>query len=40
MISYSGDSAMFELLLGENLSGRKEFIAEEGYKYLDMTDIS
>ncbi|MCI8704175.1 MAG: DNA topoisomerase [Anaerotignum sp.] len=31
---------MFELLLGENLSGRKEFIAEEGYKYLDMTDIS
>ena len=32
--------AMFELLLGENLSGRKEFIAEEGYRYLDMTDIS
>ena len=32
--------AMFELLLGENLSGRKEFIAEEGYKYLDLTDIS
>ena len=31
---------MFELLLGENLSGRKEFIAEEGYNYLDMTDIS
>ena len=31
---------MFELLLGENLAGRKEFIAEEGYKYLDLTDIS
>lgn len=31
---------IFELLLGENLSGRKEFIAEEGYKYLDLTDIS
>ncbi len=31
---------MFELLLGENLAGRKQFIAEEGYKYLDMTDIS
>ncbi len=30
----------FELLLGENLAGRKEFIANEGYKYLDMTDIS
>ncbi|MBM6828991.1 DNA topoisomerase [Anaerotignum lactatifermentans] len=31
---------VFELLLGENLAGRKEFIAEEGYKYLDLTDIS
>ncbi len=31
---------MFELLLGENLAGRKEFIAEEGYRYLDLTDIS
>lgn len=31
---------MFELLLGENLAGRKEFIAEEGHKYLDLTDIS
>lgn len=31
---------IFELLLGENLSGRKTFIAEEGYKYLDLTDIS
>lgn len=30
----------FELLLGENLLGRKEFIASEGYKYIDMSDIS
>ena len=32
--------AIFELLLGENLSGRKEHIAEEGHKYLDMIDLS
>lgn len=31
---------VFELLLGENLTGRKEFIAQEGHKYLDITDIS
>ncbi len=31
---------VFELLLGENLAGRKEFIAQEGHKYLDFTDIS
>ncbi len=31
---------VFELLLGENLTGRKEFIAQEGHKYLDFTDIS
>ena len=31
---------VFELLLGDNLSGRKEHIAEEGYKYLDLADIS
>lgn len=30
---------MFELLLGDNLSGRKEHIAENGYKYIDMTDL-
>ncbi len=33
-------SDMFELLLGDNLSGRKEHIAENGYLYLDMADIS
>ena len=30
----------FELLLGDNLEGRKRHIAEDGYKYLDMADIS
>ena len=30
---------MFELLLGDNLAGRKEHIAENGYKYIDMTDL-
>ena len=33
-------SEMFELLLGDNLDGRKNHIAEFGYKYLDMADIS
>ncbi|TCL61889.1 DNA gyrase subunit B [Hydrogenispora ethanolica] len=32
--------AVFELLLGENLSGRKSFIEENGYRYLDMVDVS
>ncbi len=30
----------FELLLGENLKGRKEFIEEFGYKYIDLSEIS
>jgi len=30
----------FDLLLGDNLQGRKDHIAEEGYKYLDMLDVS
>lgn len=33
-------SEMFELLLGNNLDGRKDYIAEYGYKYLEMADIS
>lgn len=32
--------AMFDLLLGDNLSGRKEHIAEHGHDFLDLTDIS
>ena len=31
---------VFDLLLGENAQGRKEHIAVNGYKYLDLADIS
>lgn len=31
---------MFDILLGDNLSGRKEYIADHGHKYLDMVDVS
>lgn len=30
----------FDLLLGDNLAGRKVFIEKNGYKYLDMIDVS
>ena len=30
----------FDLLLGDNLSGRKEHIAQNGHKFLDLADIS
>ena len=33
-------SQMFDLLLGDNLQGRKEHIASEGYRFLDLADIS
>ncbi len=33
-------SQMFDLLLGDDLAGRKDFIAENGYIYLDDADIS
>ena len=33
-------AAAFDLLLGDNLAGRKEFIAENGWKYLDAADVS
>lgn len=33
-------TASFDLLLGDNLAGRKDFIAENGYKYLDAADVS
>ena len=33
-------SDMFDLLLGDNLAGRKEFIAENGYQYLELADLS
>ena len=31
---------VFDLLLGDNLSGRKDYIAENGWKYMDMIDVS
>ena len=33
-------AAAFDLLLGDNLQGRKDHIAENGYKYLELADIS
>ena len=31
---------LFDLLLGDDLQGRKDMIAEHGHEYLDMLDIS
>ena len=31
---------VFDLLLGDDLAGRKTHIADNGYKYLEMADIS
>ena len=31
---------IFELLLGDNLDGRKDYIRDYGYKYLDDIDVS
>ena len=31
---------MFELLLGDNLEGRKEYISDYGHLYLDAADVS
>lgn len=31
--------AVFDLLLGDNLQGRKDFIAENGARYIDMADV-
>ncbi len=33
-------SEMFDVLLGDNLQGRKDFIFENGYKYIDEVDVS
>ncbi len=30
----------FDLLLGDNLAGRKQYIAENGHLYIDMADVS
>ena len=31
---------MFDMLLGDDLDGRKDFIAKEGSNYIDMADVS
>ena len=31
---------MFDVLLGDNILGRKEHIANEGHKFLEFADIS
>lgn len=31
---------MFDVLLGDNLAGRKEFIADNGHLYIEMADVS
>ncbi len=33
-------ASVFELLLGDNLAGRKDFIANHGYEYLEDIDVS
>ena len=33
-------SQVFDLLVGDDLQGRKDHITDNGYKYLDMADIS
>lgn len=33
-------AAMFDLLLGDNLQGRKDFVSDFGHKYLEFADIS
>lgn len=33
-------AAMFDLLEGDNLQGRKDHIAENGYKFLELADLS
>ena len=33
-------SRVFDMLLGDDLAGRKQHIADEGYRYIDLTDVS
>ena len=36
----SATADVFDLLLGNNLTGRKEFISDNGHKYIDSADVS
>ena len=40
MVDAERAARMFDLLLGDDLAGRKQHIAEEGSKYLDQLDVS
>ena len=33
-------AAMFDLMLGDNLSGRKDYISQNGAQYLELADLS
>ena len=33
-------AAMFDLFQGDDLAGRKAHIADHGYEYLDLVDVS
>ena len=33
-------AAMFDILLGDNLNGRKDYIAEHGSEFMDDLDVS
>ncbi len=37
---YAKTNDMFEMLLGDNIEGRKEFIKDFGHKYIDLSNIS
>ncbi len=37
---YQKTNDMFEILLGDNIDGRKDFIKDFGHKYIDLSDIS
>ena len=30
----------FDLLLGDNLQGRKDYISEHGHEYMELIDVS
>lgn len=38
--SAAATAETFDLLLGDNLSGRKNYISENGWRYIDMVDLS
>jgi len=38
--SAAATADMFDLLLGGNLSGRKEYISEFGHMYAELADVS